>query len=109
MLQQKMSSSKETAGGAGSEAAVLKFDAVSAVRGIAFHLLDEKLAKSVSADAIQRTIERLGARSFHPVIPRDPLTMMTNSQRLNWLLSESQTLTLMGTGDVVFLRARRSR
>lgn len=87
----------------------LRFDPISAVRGIAFHLVDERLGRAVAEETMQRTVERLTAKSFSPCIARDRWIMMTNAQRLEWLLAESQTLPLIGADDVVFLRSRRSR
>ena len=89
--------------------AQFSFNPDSAVRAIVFHLLDEKLAKEVGSDSVKRTVERLTARSFASAISRREWVAMTNSQRLEWLLAESQTITLVGAEDVVHLRARRSR
>lgn len=89
--------------------AMLTFNSASAVRGIVFHLLDEKLARRVSDETVRRTIDRLDARAIHPSISRTRWSGMTNPQRLEWLLSETQTITLVEANDTVFLRARRTR
>jgi hypothetical protein len=89
--------------------ATVTFTALSAVRGIVFHLLDEKLARRVSDDTIQRTIQRLDARPFSPSIQRGRWLGMTNPQRLEWLLAQTQTITLVEANDTVLLRPRRTR
>lgn len=88
---------------------VLTFDAGSAVRGIVFHLLDEKLARRVPEDAIKRTTDRLSGRDFRPSIARSRWTQMTNPQRLEWLLTETQTTTFAAPNDTVLLRARKPK
>ena len=89
--------------------AVLRFDPVLAVQAIVFHLLDEHLAKGVSPETIRRTMERLATKSISLSIARRRWVTMTNGQRLKWLLSESETTTLITENDFVLLRARRSR
>lgn len=88
---------------------MLDFDPVSAVRAIIFHLVDEKLAKSVAPETVRRTTDRLTAKCFHCHIQKSRWSGMTNPQRLNWLLSESLTLPVMAENDCAMLRARRSR
>lgn len=93
----------------GSEPVNLRFDAVAAVRGIAFHLVDEKLGREVSPEAMETTIKRLSIKGVFYTIARERWMTMTNPQRLDWLLAETHTLTLIGADDVIYLRARRSR
>jgi hypothetical protein len=87
---------------------LVTFDPTEAVRAIVFHLIDEKLARSVAPDSIRRTVDRLKARSFHAYITKLKWNKLTNPQRLDWLLAESLTLTVMAEGDCATLRARRN-
>jgi len=110
MLQQ------QTFGSSGSQTklaieadAFVKFDAKTVVSAIVFHLIDEKLAKTVAPDSVRRTIDRLTAKSFHPTVSRAKWIKMTNPQRLDWLLTESLILPVMADDDCATLRARRSR
>ena len=65
MLQERIS---DVSGGSANVVVAsqkpLTFDAVSAVRAIVFHLMDEKLATGVSVEVIRRTVERLTANCF---------------------------------------------
>ncbi|HET6248450.1 MAG TPA: hypothetical protein VFE47_12180 [Tepidisphaeraceae bacterium] len=88
--------------------AVLRFDAASAVRAIVFHLLDEGLAKSVSRDTIDRTIDRLKSTRIEPSIARRRWVTLSNTQRLRWILNECHTTMRVGENQVVRLRAKRS-
>ena len=88
---------------------ILNFDSASVVQGMVYHLLDEKLAKSVSPETIDLTIKRLASTGFTTSISRSLWSGMTNPQRLDWLQRESHTISLVGVGDVVSLHARRSK
>ena len=112
MLQQKSSESTGAASNPvtiNAAEALLSFSAASAVCGIVYHLKEEKLAREVAADSVQRTLDRLSAKPFAPTVARSRWTAMTNPQRLDWLLNETQTITLVGAQDVVMLRSRRTR
>ncbi|MDB5171963.1 MAG: hypothetical protein JWO87_3396 [Phycisphaerales bacterium] len=93
----------------GTEEAALTFDPAALVRGIAYHVLDEGLARGVSDEAMRRTLERLAARSVRASIPRSRWAALANAERLDWLLSQSQTFLLVGPGNIMLLRARRGR
>ena len=70
---------------------VFRFDPTALVRGIVFHLTDEKIATDVSRDSVRRTVERLAVGNVSPAIDRGRWADMSNRERLQWLLSESHT------------------
>jgi hypothetical protein len=96
--------------GPGAQAALvpvlLSFEPDAAVRAIVFHMLDEGLAREVAADSVRRTVARLRYRGLRPSIRRTAWELMSNHDRLEWLLSESHIVPLMQPGqDVVTLVA----
>jgi hypothetical protein len=86
-----------------SASAVLYFEPEALARAIVFHILDEGLAREVAADSVRQTIARLRRRGLRPAIRRSAWQMMTNHERLEWLLSESLTVPLMRPDDDVVL------
>ena len=90
--------------------AVLSFEPKTAGRAIVFHLLDEGLAREVTAESVKRMVSRLRRRGLRPAIRRGTWEAMTNHERLGWLLSETRTVPLMQSeGDVVTLETRDDR
>jgi hypothetical protein len=89
--------------------AVIRFNAETAVRALVFHLLDERVARVVSPDTIERTIQRLKENRIQPSIARRHWIAMTNSQRLRWFLQECHTTTRTGTNETIRLRAKPGR
>jgi hypothetical protein len=89
--------------------AVLRFEPLATVRAIVFHLLDERVARSVAPETIDRTIARLTAKSIRPSIAWRRWVTLSNPQRLAWLLAESHTSMRIGENDRVRLQARRGR
>ena len=106
----------ETGGGAAPPAAVgamewvLHFEPDAAARAIVFHMLDEGLARQVESESVKRTVTRLRRRGLRPAIRRSAWELMTNHERLEWLLSETLTVPLMHSdNDVVVLETRDDR
>lgn len=90
--------------------AVLRFEPDTVAGAIVFHMLDEGLAREVTAESVRRTVSRLSRRGLRPAIRRRAWQVMTNHERLEWLLSESLTVPLMRPeDDVVSLEARDER
>lgn len=87
----------------------LQFDGALAVRGIVYHLLEENLARAIDPETITRTIDRLQGKPFQSHVERGRWAVMTNPQRLQWLLNETQTVTLVGEDEKVYLRSRRGK
>ena len=81
----------------------LRFDATAVVRGIVYHLLDEGIALEIRSDSVVRSIRRLERAALSLTIPRGRWGGMNNRQRLEWLLSQSHTATLLLSGRVVML------
>ena len=89
---------------------VLCFEPDAVVRAIVFHVLDEGLAREVAAHSVRQTVARLRRRGLRPAIRRSAWQLMTNHERLAWLLSESLTVLLMRPDDdVVLLETRDDR
>jgi hypothetical protein len=89
---------------------VLNFDPERAGRAIVFHMIDEGLAREVEAESVKRTVARLRRRGLRPAIRRSAWELMTNHERLEWLLSETLTVPLMRPDDdVVSLETRDDR
>jgi len=76
---------------AGNPKNVFRFDPTALVRGIVFHLTDEKIATDVSRDSVRRTVERLVVGNVCPSIERGRWADMSHRERLQWLLAESRT------------------
>ena len=74
---------------AGAAEPLVRFDAERALRAITFHLLDERLALSVAPDSFGVMLSRLRRRCLSLAVARTRWAVMTNRQRLEWLLSES--------------------
>jgi hypothetical protein len=90
--------------------AVYSFEADAVARAIVFHMLDEGLAREVNAESVKRMVVRLRRRGLRPAIRRSAWQLMTNHERLEWLLSESLTVPLMRPDeDVVTLESRDDR
>ena len=95
---------------AGGTDAVLSFEPEKVGRAIVFHMLDEGLAREVAAESVRRTVTRLTRRGLRPAIRRSAWQVMTNHERLEWLLSESLTVpTVQPLDHVVSLEARDNR
>ena len=106
----------QAGGGAAPPAAVgamdwvLHFDPDAAARAIVFHMLDEGLARRVEAVSVKRMVTRLRRRGLRPAIRRSAWELMTNHERLEWLLAETLTVPLMRPhDDVVALETRDDR
>jgi hypothetical protein len=90
--------------------AVLTFEPDVVARAIVFHMLDEGLAREVTAESVNRMVVRLRRRGLLPAIRRTAWQLMTHHERLEWLLSETLTVPLMRPdGDVVTLESRDDR
>ena len=59
--------------------------------GIVFHLLDEGLVASVDPRSVERTRARIGLSAYRFSIGRRAWGLMSNRQRLEWLLKQSAT------------------
>ena len=93
-----------------SAVAPISFEPESAARAIVFHMLDEGLAREVTADSVRKTVARLRRRGLRPSIRRSAWRGMSNHERLEWLLSETLTVPLMNPDDdVVSLETRDER
>ena len=90
--------------------AVVSFEPDAVARAIVFHMLDEGLAREVAEESVKRMVLRLRRRGLRPAIRRSAWQIMTNHERLEWLLSESLTVPLMQPDDdVVTLETRDDR
>jgi hypothetical protein len=88
----------------------LNFDPDMVGRAIVFHMIDEGLAREVEAESVKKTVARLRRRGLLPSIRRGRWELMTNHERLEWLLSETLTVPLMRPDDdVVCLETRDDR
>jgi hypothetical protein len=90
-----------------SAAPPLRFDAERAVAGIAFHLIDEGVSRSVQQDSMRRTLNRLRQQSFLLSISAHTWAAMTNGQRLRRLLDETETEAALLPDDTAILIQRR--
>jgi hypothetical protein len=89
---------------------MFSFEPDAVARAIVFHMLDEGLATSVTEDSVRRMVMRLRRRGMRPAIRRAAWQVMTNHERLEWLLSETLTVPLMRPDDdVVTLESRDDR
>ena len=86
--------------------AVLHFAPETIVLGIAYHVLEEGLAREVSAPSMREALARLRRRSVRPDIRRTAWLAMTNHDRLEWLLAQSRSVPLLHEDDVMELAAR---
>ena len=86
-------------------AAVIRFTPELTVRAIVFHLLDEGIALSVTEGSIRGTISRLGRQRRAMSIVRSLWEMMDHRSRLQWLLSESGSDTLLLDDRVAVITA----
>ena len=95
-------------GPAGAEAdAILIFEPDAVARAIVFHMLDEGLAREVTGESVRRTVSRLRRRGLRLSIRRGAWRVMSNPDRLDWLLLASFTVPLMRPDDdVVSLEGR---
>ena len=90
--------------------AVYSFEPDAVARAIVFHMLDEGLAREVGAESVRQTVARLRRRGLRPAIRRSAWQVMSNHERLEWLLSESLTVPLMSPDDdVVLLETKDDR
>src|SRR5690349_22673424 len=76
--------------------------------GIAFHLIDNRLAASVDDRARQKTLGRLKRHGFRACVARSEWESMGNAERLDWMLAVSDT-TFMLTADRVAILKRRKQ
>jgi len=86
--------------------APLQFTPQRAVAAITFHLIDEGITKSVSAESAQRTINRLLRESFALSISANTWSVMSNPDRLRRLLEETSTEAALLADDTVILAHR---
>lgn len=95
---------QSAAGREAQSSAVLEFGADTVLTGIVYHLVDEGDAGRVSDDSIRRTRQRLERKNTHLSMARELWESLSNRERLNWLLSMSQTSALFD-GGVAILKA----
>ncbi|MDB5334279.1 MAG: hypothetical protein JWP03_5430 [Phycisphaerales bacterium] len=108
MLRQRKTAAPSGIGNeTAAEETILAFDGPAIVRGITYHVIDEGMAGGISEEAARRTLERLQARSIRPTIERSRWGGLSNGERLEWLLAQSQTFLLIGPGNLMLLRSRR--
>lgn len=89
---------------------VLAFAPDLVARTIVFHMLDEGLAREVTEESVRAMVARLRRRGLRPAIRRSAWEVMTNHDRLEWLLAETLTVPLMRPeDDVVTLESRDDR
>jgi hypothetical protein len=74
-----------------------------AVTAIEYHLIDECIAKPVSADSIQGAVNRLRHESFILTVSARTWAAMTNSARLRRLLEETASEAALLPDDTVIL------
>ena len=65
--------------------------------------------REVAAESVRRMVTRLRRRGLRPAIRRTAWQVMTNHERLEWLLSETLTVPLMRPGDDVVILETRDR
>jgi hypothetical protein len=91
-----------------SSAERLGFTPGTAVAGIAFHLMDERVALAVEEESLDRARERLTSEKFCPTIKRELWEGMANRERLEWLLTRSKTVTVMLPDGTARLERKRT-
>ena len=72
----------------------ISFTAAGAVTAIAFHLLDEGIARGVDSESARRSVARLSrsaAAAAVAEISRSFWGEMSNPERLAWLLASTET------------------
>jgi hypothetical protein len=82
---------------------VLSFGPSRIVAGIAFHLVESDTAKTVDPASCDAMVEELRERLQHSFISIDEWIAMSDSQRLEWLLKQSQIGVRMNTDGVAML------
>jgi hypothetical protein len=81
----------------------LQFEPELAVRAIVYHLVDEGVAVQVAADSIQAAIARLRRTAVRPSIEPWVWSEMTNPQRLEWLMEQTQTASRLVSDAISIL------
>ena len=84
----------------------LHFAPETIILGIAYHVLEEGLAREVSAPSMREASARLRRRGVRPAIRRSAWRAMTNHDRLEWLLAVSRSVPLLREDDVMLLGVR---
>ena len=85
------------------------FDARRWVAAVKFHLLDERIARGVSDESVERAVrrmERSERRGKFITIPRGMWGAMSNRQRLEWLLASGGTTYHVREDKIAVVEAR---
>ena len=85
---------------------LLRFEPELAVRAIVFHLADEGLSPKVAGDSVRATISRLRRAALCPQIEQWIWSQMTNAQRLEWLLQNTQTTARLLSDEMSVLESQ---
>lgn len=84
----------------------LAISADTLVTGIAFHLVDRKLATAVDEQAARHTLARLRRQRFNATVTRTTWQSMSDPERLQWLLAVSDTAYTLRSDNVAILKRR---
>lgn len=76
--------------------------------GIAFHLIDTRLAMAVDERARIKTLGRLRRNGFKACITRAEWCAMSDAQRLDWLLAMSDTTYVLTADRTAILKRRKN-
>ena len=86
-------------------AGTLVFEPPEVVRAIAFHLLDEKFARGVTEESCDAAMLALAELEQRLEIKKERWLVLTNRQRLEWLLKQSRIVVEANLDGTVSLRA----
>ena len=100
---QQVARTTETPATATRLPATLHFTPERVVAGICFHLRDEGMVQDVTADSIRRAEQRMTRERLDLSIAREYWECMDHRERLNWLLTESHTVTSLAPGGIATL------
>jgi hypothetical protein len=78
----------------------------TALAGIAYHLIDRKLAVDVDEQATRHALCRLKRQRFSATVSRTTWQSMTDPERLQWLLAICDTAYTLRSDNVAVLKRR---
>jgi len=105
-IQRSSGTVKAPCGPVAKTGSIISFDPDRVVRGLVFHLLDDKHAEHVSDASIRNARERLKKKDLHLAIMRELWEAMSHRERFEWLLARSRT-QIVYSGKTAILAADR--
>jgi hypothetical protein len=91
----------------GKSSALILFEPELAVKAIVFHLADEGVSPAVAEESVRATVNRLRRGGVRPTIEQWMWSEMSNSQRLEWLMQKTHTLSRLISDEVSVLEPSR--